>query len=1018
MRVQTLVGLLVLGGSLFLSPAGAGAQQANSTIAGRAQDASAGALPGVTVEAASPALIEQVRVGITDGEGRYSIIALPPGTYSVTFTLPGFNVFLREEILLTGGFTATVDAEMTVGGIEETITVSGESPVVDTQSVRNQAVVSDELISSLPSGLKAYSSIARLIPGMNTGSDAGGANGLFMSFFIYRWTRHGVGGARVLVDGMSMQNVTGSSRNTSPINSSLVNETIVEQGGVSAESNSNGLTFNMIPKEGSNAWNFSTVGTFTGSALQADNLPPDLAARGVPTTEIIDSMYDVHFTVGGPIKRDRLWLFAATRGTGLKTVIRGLFENSTIGTPFYTPNDVPAIRREWDKSQSARITWQVSPRNKFSGLAFFQTFQQRGGTVTTAQEASTSFGTAKQGFFWPAGMFQAAWTAPLTSRFLIEIGASITTTGYPMSRKNIQEDLGILINPLTDIAIRDVSTGFNYGAKGGGYHEYNLQDRYAERFTVSYVTGSHTFKTGIQMEQAIVDRQLVYNQDQRWFLNAGVPTSLTQYATPYQRGYGYEEIGIFAQDQWTIDRLTLNYGLRFDYFQGHTRAEDGTLDRLNDSLGNPIPAGLFIGPRTFEALDNVPNFKDVSPRLGASYDLFGNGRTALKAYFGRYLGKSSIQIPETLLPNRTSINNVSRSWNDANGNVFPDCDLTNFTPNGECGPISNVNFGGQNPNALQYADDLISGFGNRDYFWDTALEVQQQLREGMSFTAGYYRNWSDHYGTIAEGWPTGHANNLAVTPADFDPYCVTAPMHPELPGGGGFEVCGLYDVSPAKFGQGQILTERASLHGGKRRTSDFITLSVNGRLGEGGVIGGSFDTGRTVEDQCFVIDSPQELLHCRVVTPFGVQTQIKVFGTYPVPGGFDVSAVFQNVSGSVYRADWRASNDLIAPSLGRNLAACGTGGGACSASVMVPLLAPQAQSEGRRTVLDMRASKLLSVGGARIRLNIEVFNVLNRSDLVTVNNTFGSQWRLPRGSIALLGMLGGRTFQFGGAMEF
>ena len=1018
MRVQTLVGLLVLGGSLFLIPAGAGAQQANSTIAGRVQDASAGALPGVTVEAASPALIEQARVVVTNGQGQYSIVALPPGTYSVTFTLPGFSQFRREEILLTGGFTATVNAEMTIGGIEETITVSGESPVVDTQSVRNQAVVSDELMTSLPSGLKAYTSIARLIPGMNVGSDAGGANGLFMSFFVSRWTRHGVGGARILVDGMSMQNVTGSSRNTSPINSALVNETIVEQGGVSAESNSNGLTFNMIPKEGSNAWNFSTFGTFTGSALQADNLPPELVDLGIPATETIKSMYDVHFTVGGPIKRDRLWIFSATRATGLKTLINGLFENATIGTPFYTASDRPAERREWDNNSSARITWQVSPRNKFSGLAFFQTFQQRGGTTRQAQEASTSFGTAKQGFFWPAGMFQAAWTAPLTSRLLIEMGASITTSGYPMSRKNIQEDLGILIDPLTHIAMRELSTGFRYNAKGG-YHEYNLQDRYAERFTVSYVTGSHTFKTGLQMEQTVVDRNLVYNQDQQWFLNRGVPSSIEQRATPYQRGYGYREIGMFAQDQWTIDRLTLTYGLRFDYFQGHTRAEDGTLDRLNDSLGNPIAPGLFIGPRSFEALNDVPNFKDVSPRLGASYDLFGDGRTAIKAYFGRYLGKSSIQIPETLLPNATSINNVTRSWSDTNGNIFPDCDLTNFTSNGECGPISNVNFGGQNPNAQQFTDDLISGFGNRDYFWDTALEVQQQLREGMSFTVGYYRNWSDHYGSINEGWPTGHANNLAVTSVDFDPYCVIAPLDQGLPGGGGYEVCGLYDVSPAKFGQGNVLTERASLHGGKRRTSDFVTVSLNGRLTGGGVIGGSFDTGRTVQDQCFVIDSPQELLHCRQVTPFGNQTQIKLHGTYPLPGGFDVSAVLQNVSGVEYEADWRAPNDMIAPSLGRNLAACGTGGGACSASVVVPLLAPHEQSEGRRTVLDVQASKLVSVGASRLRLNLEVFNVLNRSDLVTVNNNFGSQWRLPTpGSSSQLGMLGGRTIQFGAQMDF
>ena len=151
MRVLTFGGVLVLGGLLLLLPAGADAQQASSGIGGLVTDTTAGALPGVTVEAASPALIEQVRAVVTDGEGRYSITALLPGTYTVTFTLPGFGQLRREGIELTGGFTAQVNAELSVGGVEETVTVVGESPVVDTQNVRQQAVISDALISSLPS---------------------------------------------------------------------------------------------------------------------------------------------------------------------------------------------------------------------------------------------------------------------------------------------------------------------------------------------------------------------------------------------------------------------------------------------------------------------------------------------------------------------------------------------------------------------------------------------------------------------------------------------------------------------------------------------------------------------------------------------------------------------------------------------------------------------------------------------------------------------------------------------------
>jgi hypothetical protein len=310
MRGRALVRLIV---ALVLFSPAAQAQQASSGIAGVVRDPSGAVLPGVTVEASSPALIERVRTVVSDGEGRYSIVDLRPGAYTVTFTLPGFSAFRREGIELTGGFTATVNAELRVGALEETVTVRGESPVVDAQNVRQQTVLSDTLMSSLPSGAKAYSSLARLIPGTNVGDDAGGANGLFTSFFISAWTRHGVGGARILFDGMSMQNVTGSSRNTSAMNPSTVQETIVELGGISAESNSNGLTFNMIPKEGSNSFRGGASGTFTNHSMQADNLPDDLSARGAVTTEKIDHFYDLHFDVGGPIRDNRLG-FSLRRG--------------------------------------------------------------------------------------------------------------------------------------------------------------------------------------------------------------------------------------------------------------------------------------------------------------------------------------------------------------------------------------------------------------------------------------------------------------------------------------------------------------------------------------------------------------------------------------------------------------------------------------------------------------------------------------------------------------------------------
>lgn len=232
----------------------------------------------------------------------------------------------------------------------------------------------------------------------------------------------------------------------------------------------------------------------------------------------------------------------------------------------------------------------------------------------------------------------------------------------------------------------------------------------------------------------------------------------------------------------------------------------------------------------------------------------------------------------------------------------------------------------------------------------------------------------------------------------------------------------MYDLKPAKFGQGNLVVTRASYYdrpdGGKGRTrySDFVTVSINARLGAGREVGASLDTGRTVQDDCFVIDSPQQLLNCRVVTPFKGQTQVKVHGVLPLPAGFVVSGVVQNSSGVSYRADYVARNDEIAPSLGRNLAACGTRA-VCTATAVVPLVAPQTLFEPRRTLVDVRVSRIFQLAGrTRVRANVDIFNVFNDDSIVNnINHVFGPFWRRGggRGSLSTA-----RLVQVGGQITF
>ena len=343
---------------LTLLPAVARAQAVTTgSIAGLVRDTSGAVLPGVTAEAASPSLIEKVRTVVTDGEGRYNIVDLRPGTYTVTFTLAGFSTVRREGITINAGFAATVNADLRVGALEETITVTGESPIVDTQNVRQQTVVSDDLLASLPSGGKGYAGIARLVPGMSGGTDVGGAAGIYASNSIFNATIHGKGGGKLSYDGMTTNNLAISGAMSYVPNPATVEETVVEVGGISAESDASGLIMNLVPREGGNAFRFMANATFTNKDLQGDNFTDELRARGLAATNKVLNLYDVNVTQGGPIKRDRLWFFAATRASGNKNQVAGIYFNKTRGTPFYTPDlDNPAYRKEWLKSIAGRMT--------------------------------------------------------------------------------------------------------------------------------------------------------------------------------------------------------------------------------------------------------------------------------------------------------------------------------------------------------------------------------------------------------------------------------------------------------------------------------------------------------------------------------------------------------------------------------------------------------------------------------------------------------------------------------------
>jgi hypothetical protein len=1000
-RLSQSVPLLMLS---FVGPALASAQQA-SGIAGVVRDTSGGVLPGVTVEASSPALLEKVRSVVTDAEGRYNIVDLRPGPYTVSFSLTGFSGLKREGVELTAGFTATVNAELKVGALEETITVTGSSPLVDIQNTRQQQVVSREVLNALPTSTVTLSNIGAITPGMAGQVNVGGSAGAYSMSSVLNVTFHGKSGGTTAYDGMRITDMDCASCTGPLISPATVDEWTVETGGGLAESDAAGVRLNVIPRSGGNTVSASLSGSFSDSALQTDNLTDALRDRGLTSVNGLEYLRSIDGFVGGPLKQDKLWYFVAGRYTTSKNRLAGIFYNATQGTPFYTPDpNRPGVRDDELAAGTFRLTWQANQKDKFTFHVEPQrNYVHRGDFA--APEAMYWFQ------FWPLGIYQATWNSVRTNKLLIEASAGAAITKWPGPPN---EGVGP-----HDIPVLEQSTNFLYNSNT------NLgapkdSDRLTQRASVSYVTGSHAFKGGMVLMEGIHNLGTDVIDDIQYIMLNQVPNAVVQYATPYVRKMRLRaDLALYAQDRWSFKRLTLNYGVRFDYFNAYVPEQS-------------TPASTFVPAREFAAVHDVPNWTDINPRLGASYDLFGNGRTALRMSLGRYVFPETTVLAAAVNPIITSVNSVTRTWNDRNGNVFPDCDLQNPADNGECGAFQNVNFGKNNPSATRYAEDVTSGFAARPYNWDIAAELQHELRAGVSITGGYYHNWFSNFPVT---------NNLAVTPADYSPFCVTAPPDSRLPGGGGYDVCGLYDVSPAKLGQLTNLVTQASNFGDVKLSNDFFNVNVTTRLGRGVQLGGGVDTGQTTYENCNVVSNPQEgnyarltgalnlpappgvpanvPIKCGYTLPFSGQTQVKAYGSYPLPWDFVVSGTLQNVSGPMIMATWNAPNSAIAPTLGRNLAACGTQT-VCTATAQVPLIEPGTEYESRRTQVDLRVTKQFRVGQkARLEASLDLYNAFNDSSVLNVNGTYGSQWLRPIGDPYTGGaILQGRLVQFAGRYSF
>ncbi|HET9192946.1 MAG TPA: carboxypeptidase regulatory-like domain-containing protein [Vicinamibacterales bacterium] len=982
---------LAVAAVIALLPAAAFAQE--GTIAGTVRDSSGAVMPGVTVEVTSPALIEKVRSAVTDANGQYRIPALPIGTYTVTFSLEGFTKQQRADVILTSGFTAPINATMSVGQLAETLVVTAESPAVDVQNARQAVVFEGEQLRDLPTNRNVNSLLA-LTPGINSGYQPGtlsgvcsGGVGVFCNPGVTAFNQGGQAGGdtgnlsqgRVMVDGQ----VVNSGGNLPIVGAAggytadLANaqEVNIQLSGALGESETGGASINIIPRTGGNryAGDFNVLYTRRGWFDQNNSAYAAEELGGIePEFQAVLRDHDVSGAFGGPIKRDRLWFYSVARDQRIRKlpVANDFWPNlneGKFGFNYQPDRSKPRVEYEniW-RNVNARITWQATQRNKFNIFWDEQDFCQDPCLGVVSVFTSPESWWSVQSY--PNRLAQVSWTNPWTNKVLLEAGLSTTIQKYrtdehreyrnPTEIPRIVEtcQTNISASPLTGntppavlgcTAGGDAEAGRVNGFAGNGFFaltsaslnssiaaggaEVLDSGNYRMRASGSYVTGTHHAKIGYdgayftrdQTNQAN-DSRLTYNYSTPLVVTGGVVTApCLNSATPFACGNTSLQFpndptnrslrpvpasvtfntgeatltdtvqyhAFYAQDQWTLKRLTVSGSLRYD----HAASNYGS---------TVVAPDLFTAGYTLPASDGV-SYNDFSPRWGVAYDVFGNGRTSLKWNMGKGLNAATISgIYSNANPARRTVNSLTRNWTDPDGDRIVECDLLNPNDTRDgCGtgfPFGNdpARFG-RDPLALDaagnalglntiqcgrqeqginarlqtycdaYGDSMLEGWGRRRYEWQLGIGVQHEILPRLSGEVTYNRRsyynltlsdvvgrGCDQFaGSDYESCRQGYLNYQSNNTYDF--YSLRAPVDPRLPGGGGYLLTGLTTGATTMpdctaFGcttlTAQTFNERLN-YAYNGIDTNFVWRGPRGLRVNGGT-----STGRTNRDDCETIN--------------------------------------------------------------------------------------------------------------------------------------------------------------------